>query len=224
MTGRLRIGGRRALQHGLTLLELLLTVVIFSLVISVFSQAVFQISLFERASARSMGGWQKQWGTGYGLDDYFRAMVMAPEGKDPLVQGNASRLSAWWVEQAGALAGRPVPVTLELRPLSESTLQARLATEPWGLFELKDRVAPVMLARWDAAVQFEFVNAAGESQVTWPVLNTGAASVADEALPAVVRVVNSQRQIMHQWVYAGATQPGLARATSAAPFGMGATP
>ncbi|MBC7618886.1 MAG: prepilin-type N-terminal cleavage/methylation domain-containing protein [Candidatus Saccharibacteria bacterium] len=214
----------RTRQHGLTLLELLLTVVIFSLVISVFSQAVFQISLFERASARSMGGWQQQWGTGYGLDDYFRGMVIAPEGKDPLVQGSASQFSAWWVEQAGAMAGRPVPVTLELRPLSASTLQARVAAEPWGLFELKDGAAPVMLARWDAAVQFEFANGAGESQATWPALNTGAVNVTDEALPAVVRVVNAQRQIMHQWVYAGATQPGLTRATSAAPFGMGATP
>lgn len=211
-------------QHGLTLLELLLTVVIFSLVISVFSQAVFQISLFERASARSMGGWQQQWGTGYGLDDYFRGMVIAPEGKDPLVQGNASQFSGWWIEQAGAMAGRPVPVTLELRPLSASTLQARVAAEPWGLFELKEGAAPAMLARWDAAVQFEFANGAGEVQATWPILNTGAATVADEALPAVVRVVNSQRQIMHQWVYAGTTQPGLTRATSAAPFGMGATP
>ena len=214
----------RVRQHGLTLLELLLTVVIFSLVISVFSQAVFQISLFERASARSMGGWQQQWGTGYGLDDYFRGMVIAPEGKDPLAKGDASQFSGWWVEQAGALAGRPVPVTLELRPLSVSTLQARVAAEPWGLFELKEGAAPVILARWDVAVQFEFANGVGGAQATWPVLNTGAATVADEALPAVVRVVNAQRQIMHQWVYAGVTQPGLTRATSAAPFGMAATP
>ena len=214
----------KAKQHGLTLLELLLTVVIFSLVISVFSQAVFQISLFERASARSMSGWQQQWGTGYGLDDYFRGMVIAPEGKDPLVQGNASQFSGWWVEQAGANAGRPVQVSLELRPMSTSTLQARVAAEPWGLFELKEGAEPAMLARWDAAVQFEFANAVGEPQATWPVLNTGVANVTDEALPAVVRVVNAQRQIMHQWVYAGNTQPGLARATSAAPFGMGAAP
>ena len=214
----------KAKQYGLTLLELLLTVVIFSLVISVFSQAVFQISLFERASARSMSGWQQQWGTGYGLDDYFRGMVIAPEGKDPLVQGNSSQFSAWWVEQAGTMVGRPVQVRLELRPLSASTLQARVAAEPWGLFELNDAVEPVMLARWDTAVQFEFANVAGESLATWPVLNTGAVTVADEALPAVVRVVNAQRQIMHQWSYAGNTQPGLTRATSAAPFGMGATP
>lgn len=210
---------RRCRMRGLTLLELLLTVVIFSLVITIFSQAVFQISLFERASARSMGGWQRQWASGFALDDYFRGLVLAPDAKESQATGSARSFVAWWVEQAGGAAGRPVQIAMFLREIGSA---GKSESQGWGLFAAaQESGGEVLLARWNVAVSFEFINSAGLVDSVWPPLTSDATTVAYEVLPRAVRVVNAQHAIMHQWVYSGLTQPGLARMNAGAALGLG---
>lgn len=205
-------------QQGLTLLELLLTVVIFSLVITVFSQAMFQIGLFERASARSAGGWQRQWAAGFALDDYFHALVLAPEAQQPPASGGARSFSAWWVEQAGDAAGRPVPVALSIRR------QKATQGAGWDLFVAAQGGAEVMLAHWEREVSFQFINSSGEASDVWPPLSSDPGVVSYEALPRAVQVLEKDRRVVvHQWVFDGLTQPGLARSSTSVPFGRGAT-
>lgn len=215
------LSNRSCRQRGLTLLELLLTVVIFSLVITVFSQAMFQIGLFERASARSAVGWQRQWVTGFGVDDFFHGLVLAPEAAQPPASGSPRSFSAWWLEQADADAGRPVPVTLSVRKLESKDAQTPAA---WGMFMVSQGGDEIMLARWEQEVSFQFMNSAGEVFDVWPPLTSAPETVTYEALPRAVQVVDSvRRSIVHRWVFAGLTQPGLAQAGLRGPFGLGVT-
>jgi prepilin-type N-terminal cleavage/methylation domain-containing protein len=216
-----RIRPRPRHQSGLTLIELLVTVVIFSLVITVFSQAMFQVGQFERASARSAVGWQRQWDTGFGADDFFHGMTLPPEAVHPLATGSYRRFSGWWLEQADTAFGRPVPVTLAIRKL-ETSEQSTGAD--WGMFLVTQDRAEVLLARWDREVNFEFINTSGDVLSVWPSSTSTPQSVSFEALPRAVQVVDSARRILvHRWVFAGQTQPGLAQSSLGVPFGFGAT-
>lgn len=209
-------------QRGLTLIELLVTVLIFSLVITVFSQAMFQVGQFERASARSAVGWQRQWDTGFGADDFFHGMTLPPEASQQPATGNYRQFSAWWLEQADSAAGRPVLVTLVIRKLESAD---QLTRADWGMFLAAQGSAEILLARWGREVNFEFINTAGEVLSVWPSLTSTPQTVAYEALPRAVQVVDSARQVLlHRWVFAGLTQPGLAQSNLGVPFGFGATP
>ncbi|MDD5333689.1 MAG: prepilin-type N-terminal cleavage/methylation domain-containing protein [Rhodoferax sp.] len=213
------LGDRACRQRGLTLLELLLTVVIFSLVITVFSQAMFQIGLFERASARGAAGWQRQWVSGFGVDDFFHGLVLAPEAAQPPASGSAGSFSAWWLEQADADVGRPVPVTLSVHKLESKDAPT---TAAWGMFMVSQGGAAIMLARWEQEVSFQFMNSAGEVFDVWPPLTSAPETVTYEALPRAVQVVDRvRRSIVHRWVFAGLTQTGLAQASLRVPFGLG---
>jgi len=206
---------RRRTQRGLTLMELLVTVVIFSLVITVFSQAMFQVSLFERTSARNMGVWQRDWASGFGLDDYFRSQVLAPEAKEPQTLGDSQIYHTWWLEQAGDGLGRPVPVDLALRPLG------RAASE-WGLFARSKDGAELQLARWPTEVRFRFVDASGRVSDVWPSPQAAADVVVQETIPRAVQLVDAQEALVHQWVYPGITQGALAQYSRGQTSGLAA--
>ena len=202
---------RRATQAGLTLLELLLTVVIFSLVVTIFSQAIFQIGVFERASVYSMGGWQREWTKGFALDDYFKSQVLVPEAKLPQASGGPRFFKTWWLERAGEATGRPVQVELALRALEPGKPDT-------GLFMQTQGAPEVQVAQWERSVSFEFVNGAGDVSDSWPVNSTGPAAVTDEVLPRIVRLLDAKKTLIHQWSFQGLTQPGLTGTGGAVPF------
>jgi len=189
--------------RGLTLLELLLTVVIFSLVIGIFSQALFQISQFARASASTAGLWQQRWLSGYALDEVFVAMTLPTAAGDPGASGDSTTFSTWWTEGAGAQAGRPIRVQLRLRPLN-----AQAGPTAWGLFVDDGNSNESLRARWDFPVGFRYGDAAGGTASAWPPRRE-AADIRDEALPRTLWVVDETGAIAHAWTYLGLTQSAL---------------
>lgn len=207
-------------QRGLTLIELLLTVVIFSLVIAIFSQALFQVALFSQAATRVAAGWQQRWSTGFALDDQFAALSLLVVPGEERAVGNASEFTVWWSELSGDRAGLPVRVRLSLRPGPRDSLpmgrgaedagngRAAAAT-PWLLFASDGQGNEVARARWSGAVMFRYQNSAGDVMPTWPAPTAPASDVRFESLPRGVQIVDANGALVHVWVYAGLTQPGL---------------
>jgi len=210
---RFRHGG----QRGLTLIELLLTFLIFSLVIAIFSQAVFQISLFARSSARTTTMWQERWATGFALDDYFSGLVLPGAGRADLETiGGPDQLATWWVERAGENEGLPERVTLSLRALAADERSGR-----WGLYLGHEGTADKLAARWEYRVSFRYVDSKGSMFTAWPPPLQRARGVQDEALPRAVWVVDDRGAIAHVWHFGGLTQPTLAQRSGAFAPGSG---
>jgi len=204
---RLSSGG----QRGLTLIELLLTFLIFSLVIAIFSQAVFQISLFARSSARTTSMWQQRWATGFALDDYFSGLVVHGAGTDNLAAiGGPDQFATWWVERAGEEAGLPIRVRLSLRSLGGDGRDGR-----WGMYLDRGDATDELAARWEYRVSFRYIDSKGSMFTAWPPPLQRARGVQDEALPRAVWVVDDRGAIAHAWHFGGLTQPNLAQRRNA---------
>ncbi len=200
-------------EQGLTLLELLLTVTIFSLVVAVFSQALFQVGVLERATARHLGQWQREWLQGFALDDYFAAQVEDLAIPVRTVEGDATHYRSTWVEQAGRSLGRVQAVTL--------TLRAQAPAGPgWELVLQSGEEPDAVLAQWAQPLQFRFVDARGRSSERWP----GAQTAPGETVPSAVQLVDANAALLHHWPFAGWTQPSLVRPGAAAAFAGGGAP
>lgn len=199
------------LNRGLTLLELLLTVTIFSLVVAVFSQALFQVGVLEQATARHLGLWQREWLQGFALDDYFAAQLENMEPGAKPAAGEPLRYTTAWVEQAGSGAGQVRAVTL--------TLRAARTGSDWELAWKSGDEAEVVLTQWAQPVQFRYVDMRGRVTDQWP----GLQSAAGETLPSAVQVVGAREALLHQWNFAGWAQPRLTQPGAAAAF-SGVTP
>ena len=203
-------GRSAAAARGLTLLELLLTMVIFSLVIGIFSQALFQISLFSQAASRAGDRWQKGWATGFGLDDYFASLRFPDTSGSQGFEGTANELIVWWVAQSSAQEGQPVRARLTLRPMARVGTSRHDSDESWGLYVAEGSGTDTLRARWPHPVSFRFLNSAGLLYSVWPQSAQPALSVRQETLPRAVWVVDGRGAIAHAWTFGGLTQPGLA--------------
>ena len=226
-------GLRRRAVRGLTLIELLLTLVIFSLVLGVFSQALFQVAQFERSFERNTMQWQKVWNTGFALEEVFDRLQLLPESRGAAVKGSELLFEATGVSNVAGQEGQAVRWVMLLKPSpAEST--DPLAPPAWGLWlklqPLQELAGAGLLgtterevARWPSPVRFEYVNFAGAGYANWPPLNAGlsgsaAASNALDAqwLPSAVRVVSQQGRLMYVWaVRAPAQRRALQRSTAA---------
>ena len=196
--------------RGLTLLELLLTMVIFSLVIGIFSQALFQISLFSQAATRAGGQWQHGWASGFALDDYFSSLRFQDTPGSQRIEGTSYELTVWWIAQSSSQEGRPVRAQLVLRrmPAARTDLQEKEAS--WGLYLTDADGSESLRARWPYPVSFRYSNLQGQSYLAWPPASEGPLDVRRETLPRSVSVVDGRDAIAHAWAVRGLTQPGLA--------------
>lgn len=197
-------------ERGLTLLELLLTLVIFSLVIAIFSQALFQIGQFSQAASRAGDRWQQGWSSGFALDSYFASLRFPDQPGSQRSEGTDNELTVWWIAQSSSREGLPVRAHLVLRPLATSDTSRGNANESWGLFVSEDDGVEALFARWPHPVSFQYLNSGGELHAAWPQPLQGLTSVRLETLPRAVRVVDGRGAIAHAWTFGGLTQPGLA--------------
>lgn len=214
--------------RGLTLIELLLTLVIFSLVIGVFSQALFQVAQFERRFDGNTMRWQTTWNTGFALDGVFDRVQLLPETRGTDVKGGERQFEATGVSDLPGQEGVVVRWVMQLKPAAGQA-GAAVANPAWGLWlkvqPLQETGAASLasaqereVARWPGKVRFEFVDMKGAGSTVWPPLGALATPNAydAEALPSAVRVVSSEGRLMHAWaVKAPAQRSALQRNTGA---------
>ena len=230
----------KSAQRGLTLLELLLTLLIFSLVMGVFSQALVQVARFERSFAAGTVLWQQSRITGLAAADMVQGVRLQGTRGDDGAKGQALRWESDAYAPLPGLTGVPLRMTLELRQVAGDakawSLWAVYQTDAASIKPAPSAVGlaslggPGMeLARWEQPVRFEYVDARGQASEVWPTLGRADEGfLQTELLPRTIRVVSERGQLMHAWQLRGAVQrveltrnPAAAMAAQAGSLGTG---
>lgn len=223
----MRPNGSASYQRGLTLLELLVTMVIFSLVIGVFAQALHQISLVERRSSDIAKQWPRLWQQGFAVDDAYKTHQAVSRKGDFEASGDSRRFEALWVVETGEYAGRSVRAELRLRPERELDPQ-RAASESWVLTRrwIEDpnlkltrlELGETVQAKWPFAVRFRYLSATASPSENWPPLRTRAGGRFVEGTPRAIQLLSADGSLAHMWLFRGNT---VAQSDQiGAPFGV----
>lgn len=151
-------------QRGLTLIELLVTVVILSFTIALMSGAFSQIAQMLRISSEYSSGFVERWNRSRALYDMVNNMVIDPTLEKPFT-GQYQRIEMVTLASPGGPPGvaRPAQVTL------------KAATEIDGGTELlvanpndDKRAPPQKLARLPGRLEFRFIDHRGDEHIQWP--------------------------------------------------------
>lgn len=167
--------GRTDPARGFTLLEMLVTLALFSMISVLLWQAMawmvrIESSLTEARAFSTQRALQLEW-----VRHLLSGAVSGPLGDPRQYQGEAARIAAYsvdspWPNQAG-------PVWLELvlqQQDGETTLQAMpVASVPASLFgtspeRLAAERAPLVLLRWEGQGSFSFLDVRGTWHPNWP--------------------------------------------------------
>lgn len=184
---RLQVGSpRRARsQRGLTLVELLVSMLILGFVLTLVSQAVFQVSQITRtaqnATAELTGRWAGGWTVGPLLSNLV-APSEAPLGK--AFEGSATRMAGYTTLPLDGSQTGVKAFTLELVPSFEGDTVTALRATPSSA--TSDRPGSDTVASFVGRTEFAYLDAGGQLQAQWPPLTVTATRDPDELPKAVV--------------------------------------
>lgn len=176
-------------QQGLTLIELLVTMVILGMVISTLSGALSQISGMIRISSEQSAGFLNRWTQQRALYDILSNMVLDPTQTPPF-QGSPSQLqlTSLSTPQQTASAPKRLKVSLQINPhnSSQSLLTWQDVTDPERHSDNKP--APAM-AVFSAGVEFRYLDQNQNQHLQWPPLSQGKAN----QLPHAVLIMDPKQ-------------------------------
>lgn len=156
-------------QNGLTLVELLVTMVIFGFVIATLSGALSQISQMMRISSEQTNGFLGRWSHSRALHDIIGNMVLDPTLEEPFV-GTAGRIELVSLTTLHTALGKPerLRITLEqdIRNPRHTDLKViSLTPDPEGR---PDADAAQWVTRFEEPVEFSYLDQQQEAHREWP--------------------------------------------------------
>jgi len=159
-------------EAGLTLIELLVSLVILGFVITVMSGAFFQIGQVVRIAESVNGQFQPRWVHMYALTDVVANLYMPDREEKPFV-GDAAGFRAFSLSVPQGDWGQlqPVQVSIVANGVG-SDLTVAMADEK-----------PIVVASWDAPMEFGYLAVDGSTESMWPPFGHG-----DQAMPSGVIV------------------------------------
>jgi general secretion pathway protein J len=168
-----RAAKHRLYQRGLTLIELLVTMVLLGFVVALMSGAFVQIAQMLRISSEHGNGFSGRWTQSRALQDIVANLVADPSLEEP-VTGTASRLTITSLAIPPVASGTAQRATLELRvnnaSSGESTTVLELPTLTGALPRTQDK--PFELARYNGRLRFVYLDSQGLEHRQWPALGT----------------------------------------------------
>lgn len=175
---------RGRLQAGFTLVELLVALVILGFVMTLVSEAVFQVSQITRVADATTRGLTRRWGAGWTASSLFANLAIPEESKPPSLRGSPTTVDGFTTLPLDGGATGVQPFQLELRPAADRS----------GATELVVRSRPAsaavsslsVIASFDERAEFAFVDRAGQTQATWPGVTRHEDIDAEELPTAVV--------------------------------------
>ncbi len=183
-------------QAGLTLVELLVSMLILGFVLTLVSEVVFQVAQISRSAQAVTAKLSTRWSGGWAATAVISNLVAPKEvPDDQLFLGGSSRLSGY-TTQYGAPENLGVRAfAFELRPAREAATRSDLVAIDGDAFGTP--AAESLIATFDGRVEFAFVDAAGVITPVWPAV-TVAASRDAASLPSavIVRDRGSQNAVM----------------------------
>lgn len=185
-------------QQGLTLIELLVTIVILGFTVALMSGAFHQISQILRISSEQSNGFLFRWNNNRALYNIITNMVLDPSLEKPFV-GSYQRLETTTTSPPDLLPGTPRTVRLRLSPAADSDEVFELWLDP--LQENPHR-PPMKLASFPHRVEFRFVDHRGVEHQQWP--PNGVAEQRPMPNSVILRDIDKQDMVFRVASYPGA--------------------
>lgn len=203
----------RARQQGLTLVELLVSIVIMGFVMTLVSQAIFQVSQVTRAADATTRGLTARWGAGWTASAMFANMV-APEGSPkPVMRGAATRVEGFTTAPLDGTQLGVQPFVLELRPAADRPAHTELVSVQRGASAVLETASAI--AAFPGRAEFAFIGRDGQTVSAWPALTRREGDAEDLPKIVLVRDAGSGAVLMMYGFQGEATQP----AAITSPFG-----
>lgn len=198
--------------EGLTLVELLVTVVILGFVIALMSGAFFQVAQVLRVATASGNGFQARWQQSRALHDVVGNLVYL-ETEAPSLVGRADRFDC--VTLASPVGVPGVAEMLSVALVSSGDERTRLVLAPLEATGLSDTAVlgsgrandlgkGIEWTQWPGRLEFRYVDADGAEHATWPPMG---AAATNEAPRAVVIRETGQASAIRVAVYEGGRAP-----------------
>jgi prepilin-type N-terminal cleavage/methylation domain-containing protein len=194
----------RAQQRGLTLIELLVTMVILGFVVATLSGALTQISQMLRISAEQTNGFLGRWTQTRALFDIVANMVPDPTQDEPF-KGTPTRIELVSLSTPETPLGQPRRLRLTLGPVKDQPRQTQI-----DISELDtDSAAPAQpqwLANFEGRVEFRYLDKQQKEHSQWPVNNGQQTQQMPTAI--VLRDTDQQASVIRMAGYMGPINPG----------------
>lgn len=203
-------------QSGLTLVELLVSMLILGFVLTLVSQAVFQVSQITRtaqnATADLTGRWASGWTVGPLLANLV-APIEAPLGK--AFEGSGTRLAGYTTLPPDGSQTGIRPFVLELVVSSDAAGTTTMRATPSAAGD--GRAGSDAVASFAGRAEFAYLDAAGQLQPQWPPVSVSATREPDDLPQAVVVRRPLGGELLMWYPFQGDTRRP---ATLSLPFGV----
>jgi general secretion pathway protein J len=194
--------GRRTNQQGLTLIELLVTMVILGFVIATMSGALNQISQMLRISAEQTNGFLGRWTQSRALFDIVANMTLDPTLDQPFT-GNPNRMDLVSLATPNAPLGQPQRLRLQLDPVKDQANQTQLQVSELDADAAAS--APQWLADFQGRIEFRYIDRQQQEHSQWPINNGQQTQKIPSAI--VLRDSASQALVVRMVGYMGPVNP-----------------
>lgn len=172
-------------QSGLTLVELLVSMLILGFVLTLVSQAVFQVSQITRTAQNATADLTGRWAGGWTVGPLLANLVAPSEAlAGKAFEGSPNRLSGFTTLPPDGSQTGVKPFTLELvtSPDGNTTTAMRATPSAAGT----DRPGSDTVANFAGRAEFAYLDASGQLQAQWPPVSVSATREPDELPLAVV--------------------------------------
>lgn len=194
--------GQRAKQQGLTLIELLVTMVILGFVIATMSGALTQISQMLRISAEQTSGFLGRWTQSRALYDIVANMTLDPTQDQPFT-GTPNRIDLISLTTPNAPLGQPQRLRLLLGPVKDQSNQTQLQVSELDADATPED--PQWLASFQGRIEFRYIDKQQQEHRQWPINNGQQTQQMPSAI--VLRDSDSQALVVRMAGYMGPVNP-----------------
>ncbi|GAP33866.1 hypothetical protein ISF6_1121 [Piscinibacter sakaiensis] len=159
---------RRRGQQGLTLVELLVSMLIMGFVLTLVSQAIYQVSQVTRSAQDVSAAMARQWSGGWAASPVFANLVAPPEAPEGRAfEGSEDRIAGYTALPVDGGDRGLQAFVMELRDAADGATGSELRAttlSPTGV-----PGPTTVIARFAARAGFAYADAAGRLSAQWPV-------------------------------------------------------
>lgn len=188
---------------GLTLIELLVTVVILSFTVALMSGAFNQISQILRVSSEQSNGFPARWIQSRALYDLVGNMVIDPT-REKAFKGDYQSIEAVSLAVPEEQPGIAHAVKLTLKTSKDSEQVSDLLLVPLRTFG-SEQPQPIKLASFEGRLEFIFVDHLLAEHAQWPPNGMGENRPMPSAI--LLRATDGKRTVMRLAAYEGNLSP-----------------
>ena len=188
-------------QRGLTLIELLVTVVILSFTVALMSGAFGQIAQMLRVSTEHSNGFLGRWNQSRALYDMVANMVIDPTLEQPFT-GRPEQLDMVTLAMPDGPPGAARPARLLLKSSEDADNSTDLLLDTSAS---RNGSTTLKLTRFPGRLEFRYVDRQGEEHLQWPPFGV----TANRPMPSgiVLKDLSNQRVIVRAAAFEGSLSP-----------------